>query len=290
MATAFKDMKPFPKAGPALGGKGHNNPPIEESVLLDLDERLRSHDGLIERIDTMVAKADQAGPCTNADTAGRYGDFIKMTSAAVRLIEQERETLNRPLLNAQRGLKARADSYSAKASGAGQKVRRLLDAFLAEQERLRREEAARIAEQERQAETTRQAQIDEANRIAATEAEAERVRLQAIEDEKAAAEARESVVVEVAPEPVFVPEPHPAFVSVAPEKAPIRGDYGTAVSTVETWHVEVTNIRQVPDTFLKHPAVIEALQKVIAPSVRGKSGLREIKGCRIYSTVGSSVR
>lgn len=305
MATAFSD--PNPRA--AIGG---NNPPLEERILLEFDEALLEHDGLLARISAMVEKADSAGPCTSADLAGRYGDFVKMASAAAKTIEAERELLNRPLLMAQRALKARADKYVSLASGAGSKVRGLLDTYLAEEEKRRRIEAARIAEIERQAAIERQRIIDEANRKAAEEAEAERKRLQdiedarvaaerdrlqAIEDERAAAEAREAkpveveaTVVEVAPAPVYAPEPEPVFVPTAQPRGPLRGDYGTAVSSVETWHVEITNIRQVPDMFLKNEAVIEALRKVIAPMVRGKTGLREIKGCRVYSTIGSSVR
>ena len=79
-------------------------------------------------------------------------------------------------------------------------------------------------------------------------------------------------------------------VSAPVAKGPLRGDYGTTVSTKETWHVEVENIRHVPDQFLKHPAVLEALAKVIGPLVRPANGLRTVKGCRIYSTIGSSVR
>lgn len=296
MATAIADN---PRAV-----MGDNKPPIEEQVILDLDAALLEHDGLLARIATFEAKADavaaeaatlehngdKLGPCKSADMAGRYGDFIKMTSAATKVIEAERETLNRPLLTAQRSLKARADSYSQRATAAGEKVRLQLNKYLAEQNRLQRAEAARQAEIVRQAEVERQRVIDEANRKAREEAETERRRLQAIEDERAASEQREAAAVVVEPEPVFVPEPAPAFNPLGIGKAPIRGDYGTAVSTVETWDVEVENIRQVPDAYLKHPTVIEALEKVIRPQVRGKNGLREIKGCRIFSKLGSSVR
>lgn len=290
MATKFDDVKPWPVQQPnPRAAIGDNRPPLEESIVLDFEEALRGREGLIERIAAMEEKASDPKDCTTADMAGRYGDFIKMTGAAVKVIEEEREKLNRPLLTAQRSLKAKADSYSARAAAAGAKVRAKLDVFLAEQERLRRAEEARLAEIARQAEAERQRVIAEEQRRAAEAAESERRRLQAIEDERAAAEAREAAVVEVEPEPVFVAEPEPVF-RTAPAKAPLRGDYGTAVSTVETWHVEVENIRQVPDAYLKHPTVIEALQKVIGPQVRGKNGLREIKGCRIYSTLGSSVR
>ena len=304
MATAF-DQNPRATIGA-------NNPPLEESILMDFDANLREHDGLLARIDEMAAKAENVGPCTDKETAGRMGDFIKMTGAAVKVIEQERELLNRPLLNAQRALKARADTYSSKASDAGAKVRDRLNTYLAEQERIRRAEEARIAEEARQAEAERQRVIREADEqaraaaeaerqrlqaIADEEARVERARLQAIEDDRAAAEAREAVavvveaeVVEVAPEPVFIaPELEPVVMTQAAPKAPIRGHYGT-VSGVETWDVKVVNIRQVPDAFLKHPSVIEALEKVIRPSVRGKNGLRAIKGCEITSTFGSAVR
>jgi flagellar biosynthesis GTPase FlhF len=293
MATQFEDVKPWPKQADdnARVAIGDNRPPLEESVVLDFEEALRSGDGLIARIEAMEAKAADVKPCASADSAGRMGDFIKMTSAAAKIVEEEREKFNRPILTAQRSLKARADSYSQRALAAGAKVRVELDKFLAAEEAKRRAEAARIAEEERQAAAERQRIIDEANKQAAAEAEAERVRLQAIEDERAAKEQREAAVVEVEPEPVFVAEPFaPQFASAAPAKAPLRGDYGTSVSTVETWDVEVENIRQVPDAYLKHPTVIEALEKVIRPQVRGKSGIREIKGCRIFSKLGSAVR
>lgn len=291
---------------------GSNMPPLEESILMDFDAALRDREGLLARIDEMEAKANSTQPCTNDESAGRMGDFIKMANTAAKAVEEEREKLNRPLLTAQRALKGRADYYSGRAMDAGRKVRALLDPYLEDKERQRRAEIARQAEIERQAAAERQRIIDEANAKAAREAEAERqrlqaiadaeaakerARLQAIEDERAAAEAREAEKVEVVAEqivveaePVYVPELEPEYVSSAPAKAPLRGDYGTTVSTKETWHVEVVNIRQIPDTFLKHPSVLEAVQKVIGPLVRPANGLREIKGCRIYSTIGSAVR
>jgi hypothetical protein len=309
VATKFQDMSEADRARLSMGA---NKPPLEETILMDFDSALLDHDGLIARIDAMAAKAAGAGPCTNADEAGRYGDFIKMTAAAVKTIEAEREVLNRPLLNAQRMLKARADGYSQKATRAGAIVRAKLDAYLAEVERLRRAEQARLAEIARAAEAERHRIIDEERRrvaaaaeserqrlqaIADEEARVERERLQAIENERAAREQREAAavvveaaVVEVEPEPVFVPEPEPEFVSAPVSRPTMRGDYGTTVSTTTTWHVEVQNIRQVPDQFLKSPAVIEAVQKVIGPLVRAKNGLREVKGCRIYPTTGSAIR
>jgi hypothetical protein len=292
---------------------GDNNPPLAERVLFDFDEALRSHDGLIERIDAMVTKADTAKPCTSDDLAGRYGDFIKMTATAVKTIEAEREKQNRPMLDAQKGLMARARYYSDRAAAAGAKVRALLDTYLAEQKRLadieeaRVREVARLAEVERQRiirereiETARLAEVERKRLqdIADEEARVEQARLQKIEDERAAKEKREAAAVEVKAEVVEVEavveeerwEP-PVFVPTArPKQAPLRGDYGTAVSTTTTWHVAVENVRQIPNAYLLHPTVIAALEKVIGPQIRGANGLRVIKGCRIWSTVGSAVR
>lgn len=273
----------------------HNNPPLEETIVMEFDANLREHDfDLIARIDEIETKAAAAGPCFDADTAGRYGDTVKAAVAATRLIESERETLNRPILNAQRALMGRAKSYTERLGVAERRIRSHLDAYT------EREKQKRIAE-----ERERQRIIDEANAKAAREAEAERQRLQAIadeaaakerdrlqeiENERAAAEARDAKPVEVVAEAVRVEAAPIVEAPRAPVYEPVRSDRGVLVAETETWHVEIENIRQVPDLYLKNPAVVEALRKVIAPSVRGKSGLREIKGCRIFSTTKATVR
>lgn len=273
----------------------HNNPPLEERLVMEFDSNLREHDfDIIARIEELEEKARNAEPCYDTETAGRYGDAVKAAVAARRLIDAERETLNRPILNAQRALKGRADLYGDRLNIAEKRIRAHLDAFTD------REKQKRLAE-----ERERQRLIDEANARAAREAEAERQRLQAIadavaaqerdrmqaiEDARAAAEAREAKPIEVVAETVHIEVLPIAEVSAAPIYDAVRSDRGVLISEQETWHVEVENIRLVPDLYLKNPAVIEALRKVIAPSVRGKTGLREIKGCRIFPTTKASVR
>lgn len=307
MASAPVDSAPNPRA--AIGG---NNPPLEERTIMEFDANLREHDGLFDRIDAYVKHAAAAGPCLSDDDAGRYGDFVRQTASTCKVIDDEREILNRPLLTAQRQLKSRADSYRERAATAGAYVRGLLDVYLAEKERKRRTEELRLADIALAEAAERQRVIDEANARARAEAEAERARLQAIEDkraalerarlqaiedERAAAEAREVkvIVVEAKVHEVgqvidLKPDFEPVFVKAEARAGPIRGDYGSNVSVTENWHVEVVNIRQVPDIFLKNPAVTEALGKVLGPMVRSKTGLREIKGCRIWSTAKSSIR
>lgn len=276
----------------SLGG---NNPPLEETIVMEFDANLREHDfDLLARIDEIEVKAAAAGPCNDAETAGRYGDVVNMAVAASRLIESERETLNRPILTAQRALMGKAKTYTERLTVAERRIRGHLDDYV------ERERQRRLAE-----ERERQRVIDEANAKAAREAEVERQRLQAIadkeareerarlqkiEDDRAAAEAREAKAVEVVAETVHVEVAPVAEVVRAPIYEPVRSDRGVLVAGNETWHVEIENVRQVPDLYLKNPAVIEALRKVIAPSVRGKTGLRQIKGCRIYSTTNASVR
>lgn len=298
-------------------GLGGNNPPLEETLVMEFEANLREHDfDLIARIDELEAKARDIAPCYDADTAGRYGDAVKSAVAAIRLIEKEREGLNRPLLNAQRALMGKAKSYSDRLDAAEKRIRAQLDAFTEreKQKRLAAEREAQRLIDEARAKAAREAEVERQRlqAIADAAAEKERVRLQeianvaaaheraklqAIEDERAAAEVREAKAVEVVAEVVEI-EADEIYVEAAPviEAAPapvydaVRSDRGALVAAQETWHVEIENIRQVPDLYLKNPSVIEALRKVIAPSVRGKSGLREIKGCRIFSTTSASVR
>lgn len=298
----------------SLGG---NNPPLEETIVMEFDANLREHDfDLLARIDEIEGKAADAGPCYDAETAGRYGDAVKAAVAAIRLIDAERETLNRPILTAQRALMGKAKTYTERLTVAEKRIRGHLDAYterekqkrLAEERERQRiidEENARLrrlAEEERQrqqaiADAAARKERERLQAIADAEAAKERDRLQAIEDERAAAEAREAKEVEVEAEIVHVEaeivhvEPTPVFEAPrVPVYEPVRSDRGVLVAETETWHVEIENIRQVPNLYLKNEAVIEALRKVIAPSVRGKTGLREISGCRIYSTTKASIR
>ena len=297
-------------------GIGGNAPPLADAIVIEFDQNLRSYDfDLLARITELETKAAEAGPIDDDDTAARYAETVKIASTAIKAIEAERETLNRPILNAQRALMGAANVYKDRLVTAEKRIRRHLDDYTekrrrereaAERERQRKiaeaeAEARRVAEAERQ---LLQAIADEQARkerlrlqaIADEEARQKRLQLQEIEDRRAAAEARAAKEVVVVAQEVKVEasqvevEIAPVEVESAPIHATVRSDRGVLLASTETWHVEIENIRQVPDLYLKNPAVIEALQKVIAPSVRGKSGLRSIKGCRIYSTIKAAVR
>lgn len=261
----------------ALSGMGHNRPPLDEQITVDFIEALDSA-GITGRIADLLASAGRAPVIiADAEMAGSYADLIKQIAAAGKAVEAEREKLNRPLLNAQRALKGKADAIVNPLGSAEATARariKVFDDAEREKERQRQIEAQREAEAERQ----------RLQAIADEQAAKERARLQAIEDARAAAEAREAVAVEVEAEVIEVaPEP-----AVEPEAPVVRGDYGAKVVRTTNWKHRIVSVRQLPDSILKHAKVVEAIDKVIAAQVRG--GTRELKGCEIFPETGTAIR
>lgn len=262
----------MPEAGEAnpRAVMGGNNPPLDEQVTIDLGEAL-AEKGITKRIADLLAAFGRApAKIETAEVAGSYADLIKQMSAATKAVSAERETLNRPLLNAQRALKGRADSIVEELSGAEQQARARIAAFdAAEREKERKRQAEAEAERRR------------LQAIADNEARLERERLQRIEDERAAAEAREAAIVEVETVRVEIP--------AEPEKTEaVRGDYGAKVVRTTNWKHEIVSVRQLPDSILKHEKVMDAINKVIAAQVRG--GMREMKGVNIFPETGTTIR
>lgn len=257
MADHFPDLKPFP--GEASDNErvapAGNRPPLDEMMVAEFMDGLRAQDGLLPRIDQLVAAGGRAGACADDETAGKYGDFIRMARNAAQAVEAEREKHNRPILIAQRALKARADSLVEPLTRAVNLVRGHLDNFTAKKAREAEETRRRAEEQARVAQ-------------AAAEEEARRQAEATGEDPEEAAAA-----VEVAP--------------VVVDEAVARGEFSRVGSRTE-WKFEIQSVRQVPDRFLKSPKVVEALEKVIGQAIR--SGEREIKGVRIWSEQKAAVR
>lgn len=287
---------------------GHNRPPVDEQIIIDLTDALVA-EGLTTRIEDLIAAAGRAPAIDSADIAGRYADLIKQMVAASKAVEAQREKLNRPLLNAQRALKGRADAIVVPLKDAETEARGKVAAYdreqaeIERQARLKREAEERKAREEAEAERRRlQAIADEEARqerlrlqaIADEKARQERLRLQAIEDERAAQEKREAAAVVFEAETVEVAAPvvevEVAYAPATPEptRTAIQGDMGAKVARVTTWHHRILSVRQLPDSILKHAKVIEALDKVIAAQVR--SGTREMKGCEIYSETSTAIR
>lgn len=258
-STAFPGLKPFPSAAAPVAAPGSdraidshdNRPPLDEMIVADFMEGLRSDPRLLARIEELIAKGAAPAPCDSEDLAGRYGDYIKMVSTVSKMVDAEREKHNRPILNAQRALKARADSITGPLAEAAARVRARLDSFMREQARIAAEKQ-RIADEQARA--------------------AQKAAMEAAADAPHGA----APVVDIAPAEVAKP--------VA------RGDYGARVGTTTVWRHKIEKVRQLPDRLLTHPKVIEALDKVIAAEIRSASGKLEIKGVKIWSDQVAAVR
>lgn len=251
MATAFDKLDAWHGDAPPAD-RHHNQPPLEERVTMEFEEQLRS-DGLTDRIKEITESAGRV-PAIDQAVAGKVGDLITLARTCRKTVEERREAHNRPLLNAQRALKGRADALLAPMDDAITAVKNRLNDFMAEEARKARE-AQRLA--------------DEQARIARDAAE------------QAAREAAERN--EPAP-----PPPPPVIEPARVEQPVARGDMGARVGTRTVWKHKIESVRQLPDAILKNERVIEALDKVIAAQIRG--GTRAIKGVTIWDEQVADVR
>jgi hypothetical protein len=261
MSTAFSDVKPWPTDLPS---RTHNQPPIEERVVLDFEEAMREK-GYAARLDQLIAGAARAPACETQEEAGKVTDFVRQARTLVKAVEDLRVEQNGPILAAQRGLKGRADAMLAPLTTAMDELRQRLDAYMREDQR-KVDEARRLAEEQRRA---------------AEAAAAEVARRQ--EDERLAA------IKAGEPEPApYVAPPEPVFESPRIADPVVRGDMGARLGTTTRWLHEIESVRQLPNDILCNEKVVEAISKVVAARIRG--GSRAIKGVRIWSEQVASVR
>lgn len=257
--TIFADVPAWPKQGSGdtlssgRDARLDNAPPLDERIVQEFIEDV-DRDGITARINELTEAAGRAPKCDDQTVAGKIGDLCKLAGDVTKRLDAAREKHNRPLLTAQRNLKARADALIAPLTTAINALRDDLNRFT------REETARRDAERRRQEEEARLLR-EEQERIAA-------------EREKAG---------QPAPPPVEIVIPKT-------EAAPIaRGDYGARVGTTTVWEFEIENMRQVPDRYLKHAKVKEALESVLRTAIRTEK-VREIKGVRIWSEDRATVR
>jgi hypothetical protein len=256
--TVFADVPAWPKQGSGetlssgRDARLDNAPPLDERVVQEFIEDV-DREGITARIAELLASAGRAPKCDSQTVAGQIGDLCKLAGDVTKRLDAAREKHNRPILTAQRNLKAKADGLIAPLTSAIAKLRDDLNRFT-------REETAR-----RDAE--RRAQEEEARRL---REEQERIAAERAEAGQPAAPQVEIMVPRAEPEPIA------------------RGDYGARVGTQKAWFHEIESVRQLPDRILKNPRVIEALDKVIAAEIR--AGAREIKGTKIWSEDRAVVR
>lgn len=253
--TQFDDVPPWPEQKPAPRDQRHDNqPPLEERLTMEFEEDL-ARDGISARVAQLLESAGKVPDAIeDAATAGKVGDLLKMTREVERRIEEAREKHNRPLLNAQRALRGKAEGVFAALNMKATEVRQRLNHYVAEEDRKRREEEQRRA------------------------AEARRIQE---EQERQAREAEEAG--RPAPEPAVEVRPVPVAKPVA------RGDLGAKVGGRTVWKHEVeVSIAKLPKEILESEDVKQAVDKVISAMIRAK--VRTIKGVRIWSEQEASVR
>jgi hypothetical protein len=222
---------------------------------MDFEDKLKAAK-LDARVAQLSDSAGRAPACDNDEAAGKIGDLLSLARAARKAVEDLREGENRPILNAQRALKAKADALLAPMDAAMQALKRGLDAYVSEQAR-KAAEARRAAEIEaqrlRDAEEARRREAAEAGRTEEAEA----------------------------PAPIITPAP------VAPLAA--RGDLGTLVSARKVWRFErEVPIARLPKDVLENEKVVAAIDQVLGAMVRG--GARKIKGVRIFEDAAANIR
>lgn len=252
MATVFDNVPEWPETK-ARDPRFDNEPPIEDRVMLEFEEELE-REGVKARIQELVESAGRVPAITDDSIAGKVGDLCKLARDVEKRVSDARERHNRPLLNAQRALKGKADGMLHPLLVAISDVKTKLNGYMAEQQR--------IAEEKRRK----------------AEEEARRIRE---EQERAAREAAENG--NPAPEPIVEVEP----VKVAEPVA--RGDLGARVGTRTVWRHEIeVPIAKLPKSILENEKVRAAVDQVLGAMVR--TGTREIKGVRIWSEQVADVR
>jgi hypothetical protein len=230
MDTVFPDAPSWPeqKATAATGGMGHNQAPLEESLLMEFQEELDAL-GITARVAQLLESAGKCPPVIEDETtAGKVGDLCRLTRDVEKRLNDARETHNRPLLNAQRALKGKADGLIAPLQTAITTVQLRLNAYVQQKEREAAEERRRQEEEARKArEAMEKAGIDE------------------------------KIV-----ETVTAPAPPPR----APIARGDLGGTVSA-RTVWKFERQVA-VAKLPKSILEHPKVLEAVDQVIGTLVR----------------------
>lgn len=149
---------PEQKIADGRDARHDNQPPLEERLLMEFVEELDAG-GITARVAQLLESAGKVPEKIESDdVAGKVGDLIRMTGEVSKRIEAAREKHNRPLLNAQRSLKAKADSVFTPLQTTIAIIRGRLNQWMQEQVRIA-DEARRAAEAEarRQQEAARAA-------------------------------------------------------------------------------------------------------------------------------------
>ncbi len=240
-------------------------------IVTDLRDRYGEIAG---RADELIDAATRVPAVIDSDElAGKVGDYVKQVMACVKNAEAGRVKEKEPHLEAGRQVDAWFKKITGQLETVKTTIERRLTMYLREKEaaeRRAREEAARLereaAERARaEAEAAEKAIRDAASMEDAIAAEERRKKAQADAD-KAAKEAAAK----------------PA------ELSRNRGDMGSVASLRTFWDMADLDIAALDLEALRHHIPREALEKAVRSLIR--SGVRELRGVRIFENTQAAVR
>lgn len=225
----------------------------------------------------LVAQAD----ALTVSSQSEYESAARFLVAIKALLAKVAETFDPVVLAAHRAHKAAVEARRKHADpleAAEWRVKTTMARYLTEQERLRREEAARLEREAREA---------EARRIAAERREYEEARLKAAEalEEAGMHEEADAVLSEPMPEPDPIPPPPPSPTIARPTAA------GIAVR--ETWSAEVTDLAALVRAIAAGQApltLVRASSAALGQWARATKGSVAIPGVRVVSGTGIAAR
>lgn len=278
---------------------GANEPPLEERIAMEFhDALLEERPDFVTRMETAIAAVARA-IVTNDDgklqlvsedeeTLGKAGDLDKILRACDGHISDTHKTVKQPYLDGGRAVDAEKNRLVHPITEARSKLRDGMNAFMAKREAARRAEEARIAAEQRAAQERAQAaeaerrRAEEAAAAAARDAEqakrdgdAEALEAARLAEQNAAADAR-------AAERRMENETF-AAAQTATQAGPVRSDAGATISGKTVWNSAVEDYKKAFSAVSDDAKVREAIDAAVARLVR--AGKREIKGCRVWSTV-----
>lgn len=243
-----------------VAGMGHNNPPNPIELLRD--ELTRNAAKLVQRRDELIAAAGRVPEAIETEeVAGRAGDFIKQLTAAHKATEAARVAAKEPHLEAGRVVDGFFKQLTDPLTQAKKAIEARLGSFLkkkADEERRKREEAAKLERDRAQREWEAAEQARKAAE-ALKQADLKPAAAQIVENHIDAATEHEQRAVELQRE---------AQTAKVADLSRVRGDYGSVQSLRTTPDFEVLDIHEIPLEAIRPYLPIAAIETAVRGFVK----------------------
>lgn len=280
---AEQESKAAPPQETARASLGHNMPPVEEQIAMEMREALLSdRPDFLKRRDDAIAAVSRA-EVVDEETLGKAGDLAKILRSCEGYISEVHKAVKEPYLVRGRACDAEKNRLIADITTARSALADKMNGFMAKREAERRaEEARRAAEARAAAEAAARAEreareAEEAAARAQREAQTEEERQEAARRAAEAAREAEQRIADAA-------------LAAAPtaKAEPVRSDTGSTISGRTVWLSQVEDYTKAMKAVKSDPKVREAIDAAVQRLV--KAGQREIPGARIWSTTQAVAR